>query len=74
MISAFRLSLLLAATALASPAFAQDDMPPDRDDVPLPRAEPTRDDLHDPIVVTAAGLGRLDVLAGTSVILSLIHI
>ena len=68
MISAFRLSLLLAATALASPAFAQDDMPPDRDDVPLPRAEPTRDDLHDPIVVTAAGLGRLDVLAGTSVI------
>ncbi|HWK40536.1 MAG TPA: TonB-dependent receptor [Croceibacterium sp.] len=57
---------LLAATSLsisASPALAQDGSPAES------REEtPTSDDFHGPIYVTAAGVGRLDVLAGTSVL------
>jgi iron complex outermembrane receptor protein len=60
-----RLSLF-AATALsvsAAPALAQE--------IPTAPAEPEatgNDDFHGPIFVTAGGLGRLDVLAGTSVL------
>ena len=53
-----RLALLLGACLSASPLLAQSADEP---------VEPSSDDLHDTIVVTAAGLGRLDVLAGTSV-------
>ncbi len=63
-----RLPLLLATALtlpLATPAFAQQSQT-----VPgaQPRAVPGSDDLHGPIVVTAAGLERLDILAGTSVL------
>ena len=62
-------SLLLAGT-LVLPAFplaAQEGevAPP----VNAPRApQPSDDDYHGPIVVTAGGLSRLDMLAGTSVL------
>ncbi|MBS1240054.1 MAG: TonB-dependent receptor, partial [Proteobacteria bacterium] len=58
----FRIALL-AAVALVpfQPVLAQDEPAPDED------ARPT-DDFHGEIVVTAPGLRRLDVLAGTSVI------
>ena len=51
----------LSAALLSATAHAQDA-------AGLPdRAEPTSDDLHDTIVVRAAGIDQLDVLAGTSV-------
>jgi iron complex outermembrane receptor protein len=69
---AVRMSRFLSATAmfaalfapglLATTAHAQDATAPD------PRGNPNSDDLHDVIVVTAAGIDRLDVLAGTSVL------
>lgn len=61
----FRLALFLSAASLAAPALAQDT-----DTV----EEAAGDDFHnrdigrDTIVVSAAGLERLDVLAGTSVL------
>lgn len=70
-----RASLLLSVSLVATPALAQSAgepapvtatataLPPAPDE----RVEPTSDDFHAPIVVTA-GLGRLDVLAGTSVL------
>lgn len=54
-----------SALALAAPAFAQDEAPPQPRE---PRGRPASDDFHDRIVVTAGGLDRLDLLAGTSVI------
>ncbi len=60
---AFRVSLFITASIFAAtPALAQDAQ---ADSV---ESEPTSDDLHDTIVVTAAGLERLDVVAGTSVV------
>ncbi len=60
---AIRLALLVSATTLAVPALAQDPAGPASD-----RGRPGGDDFHDEIVVTAPGLERLDVLAGTSVL------
>lgn len=66
---ASRMSRLLAATTafasilLTVAAQAQDTASPEE-----PQAEPSGDDLHDVILVTAAGIDRLDVLAGTSVL------
>ena len=56
---------LLASTAicLAAPVMAQ-DVPEETD---APAAEPGSDDFHS-IYVTAAGVDRLDVVAGTSVV------
>ena len=60
-----RVALLLGAASIALPVHAQEVEPvqeqPDE-------AVPGSDDFHDTIVVTAAGLDRLDVLAGTSVL------
>ncbi|BBC71783.1 TonB-dependent receptor [Altererythrobacter sp. B11] len=65
--NAFRVSLLLTASLLtASPALAQSTPAPSSPDTERPAT--TADDFHGPIVVTAAGLRRLDVLAGTSVL------
>jgi iron complex outermembrane receptor protein len=61
----FTLALLLSVAGLAAPALAQDP-PEDTETDAAPR--PGSDDLHNPIVVRAAGLERLDVLAGTSVV------
>ncbi|OYX47833.1 MAG: TonB-dependent receptor [Sphingomonadales bacterium 32-64-22] len=61
----FRLALILSAACIAAPALAQDAKPSE---------ETARDDFHnrdngrDTIVVSAAGLERLDVLGGTSVL------
>lgn len=60
---------LLACTALACflpavPALAQDEQPEDTTEQP----RSTADDLHNYILVTAAGIDRLDVVAGTSVV------
>ncbi|WP_144096624.1 TonB-dependent receptor [Croceicoccus sediminis] len=57
------LVLALAPLSIAAPALA-DDAPGD----PRERetATPSSDDYHDPIVVTAKGIGRIDFLAGTS--------
>ena len=63
----FRLALLVSCTFIAAPALAQDNDPavqPTTAEAPRPGS----DDLHDTIVVTATGLRRLDVLAGTSVV------
>ncbi len=57
-----RLAFLLSAGSLAIPAYAQ------QADPPAERGQPGADDLHDRIIVTAPGLDRLDVLAGTSVL------
>lgn len=55
----------LCSTCLAVPVAAQDVPPPN----PATAAhEGGRDDLHDVIVVSAAGLERLDIVAGTSVV------
>lgn len=73
---------LLAATSLAqfTPAFAQDkpavglnfdklSTPAETQDDPAdPPVPADDDDFHGAIYVTAGGLGRLDVLAGTSVL------
>ena len=64
----FRLALLAASSlACSTPALAQAE----RSVAPAPRADPAPpgddDDFHGAIYVTAGGLGRLDLLAGTSV-------
>lgn len=59
-----RLALAVATLCLAAPAGAQTSSPDDG----ARRAEPSGDDFHNPIVVTAGGLDRLDMLAGTSVL------
>ncbi len=64
--------LLLATTAIPLNAFAQDagaapEADPDTAEA-QPRSEPAADDLHSVIYVTAAGVDRLDVIAGTSVV------
>lgn len=56
------LVLALAPMSLAVPALAQDASAQDTGDAP------SSDDFHDPIVVTAKGIGRIDFLAGTSTI------
>lgn len=58
-----RAALLCAALAPVSLAQAQEAPEP----APAAPATPGSDDFHDRIVVTAAGLGTLDLLAGTSV-------
>ncbi len=67
-----RATLLFSVSLLSAvPAFAQDNAPATTDTPASQgrgRVEPTGDDLHGPIVVTAAGLKRLDLLAGTSVL------
>src|SRR6186713_2105462 len=63
--NAFRLALLAATSlVLSTPVFAQDEPAPAADTPP----QADDDDYHGEIVVTASGLGRLDVLAGTSVV------
>jgi len=58
-------AVLLSSTAIALPVAAQDAAP----NAPATGMhEGGRDDLHDVIVVTAAGLERLDIVAGTSVV------
>jgi len=58
----------LAACILPLPALASDD-PPGQGDAPASPAKDSSDDhLHDTIVVTAHGIGRIDFLAGTSTI------
>ena len=65
------IACLLCAAAWPLPVIAQDDP---QDDIPvmgeredeMPRS--TSDDLHNVIVVTAAGIDRLDTVAGTSVV------
>ena len=60
---ALAISTSLCALALGAPAHAQ-DIPVEAD-----RARPDDDDFHENvIVVTAGGLERLDMLAGTSVL------
>src|SRR6188474_1456454 len=64
----FRFALLAATSlALSTPAFAQEETPPSP--APDANAPPPADDddFHGEIYVTAGGLGRLDMLAGTSV-------
>jgi len=69
-----RLPLLLAtclALPLATPALAQQNAPgaqPPAQPSPEPASTPGGDDFHGQIVVSAAGLDRLDMLAGTSVL------
>ena len=61
----FTLTFLLCATALPLPVLAQEaPAQPTGDDAQRSNA----DDLHNVIVVTAAGIDRLDVVAGTSVV------
>lgn len=63
-----KVSLLFSASLLVTiPAHAQSagETAAQED---TPRVEPGGDDFHDVIVVTAAGLDRLDMLAGTSVL------
>ena len=57
--------LALALCAAATPAYAQ-DAAQGRPSAPAPTS--SNDDFHGSIVVTAVGLERLDVLAGTSVL------
>jgi iron complex outermembrane receptor protein len=59
----FRIACAAAAVLAltAHPVRAQDQQ------TPAPES-PTDDDFHDTIIVTATGIGRLDVLAGTSVL------
>jgi iron complex outermembrane receptor protein len=69
--TSLRLALLVSASIalpFASPALAQEASSPPTRQSPPDRTEPGSDDFHGTIVVTAAGLDRLDVLAGTSVI------
>lgn len=63
--TAFLASIAVPAI-LSAPASAQDAEPAD-EAVRATPAIPGSDDFHDTIVVTAAGLSRLDMLAGTSV-------
>ncbi len=57
-------SVALACLLPAAPALAQDEQPEDTTEEP----RSTADDLHNYILVTAAGVDRLDVVAGTSVV------
>ncbi len=66
---------LLASAAMPISAYAQtSSTQPDSEDgegesvTEEGRSEPALDDLHSVIVVTAAGMDRLDMIAGTSVI------
>ncbi len=66
-------ALLLASVVLPLPAFAQDTAPatgPEtgEETAAEERSEPSNDDFHGAIYVTAAGVDRLDVIAGTSVL------
>ncbi|MCB2066500.1 MAG: TonB-dependent receptor [Erythrobacter sp.] len=56
----------LPIAALPLPALAQDAPNAPADDADQPRSN--ADDLHDAIIVTAAGIERLDTVAGTSVL------
>ncbi|HEX2793481.1 MAG TPA: TonB-dependent receptor [Croceicoccus sp.] len=65
-------ALSLSAPALADPA-PQGQLPAPAPDpapapAPVPAAADADDDYHDPIVVTAQGIGRIDFLAGTNVV------
>ncbi|WP_271078821.1 TonB-dependent receptor [Aurantiacibacter sp. MUD61] len=60
-------ALFLASAALPFPVLAQDVQPEPAPETEQ-RAEPSDDDFHGNIYVTAAGVDRLDVIAGTSVI------
>jgi iron complex outermembrane receptor protein len=63
--TAYRSLLLAGALALAvAPLLAQETPSAP----PAPRAAQPDDDYHGPIVVSAGGLSRLDMLAGTSVL------
>lgn len=57
-----RSALFLSATCFAAPAMAQDPAET------TAAHEAGADDFHDQIIVTAAGLERLDIVAGTSVV------
>lgn len=65
------IACLLCAAAWPLPVFAQDAP---EDNIPVSGERPdemprsTADDLHNVIVVTAAGIDRLDTVAGTSVV------
>ena len=62
----FRSAILLCATCLSAPALAQSG---EAETAAAQRAHQAGgDDLHDQIIVTAAGLERLDIVAGTSVV------
>ena len=60
-----RIALLASVATLAVPALAQDG---EAGAAQGARGAPGSDDFHDSIVVTAGGLDRLDMLAGTSVV------
>lgn len=60
--------LPLSAVALSAPALAQDSETPDAGADTSDSEVRGGDHFHSPIVVTAAGGHRLDVLAGTSVV------
>ena len=64
----FKAALFLSVAGLSAPALAQEPAPA-ASSAAEARGRPGSDDLHgEAIVVTAAGLDRLDVLAGTSVV------
>ena len=63
-----RPAILLCASCLATPVLAQDAPAPDTGAPDAATHQGGGDDFHDRIVVTAAGLERLDVVAGTSVL------
>lgn len=62
----------LAISALSATAFAQGGALPAAPSAPAPAPSPVTgpgdDDFHDGIVVTAQGIGRIDFLAGTTVV------
>src|SRR5690606_1572683 len=63
--TAFRALLLAGAFVLPAGSLAAQDAQPAADDTPAPQGA---DDYHGEIIVTAGGLSRLDMLAGTSVL------
>lgn len=65
---AVRMSSFLSATTLIAALIAPGLLAPAAQAQEAARGNPNSDDLHDVIVVTAAGIDRLDVLAGTSVL------
>lgn len=65
---AVRMSSFLSATAIIAALIAPGLLAPAAQAQEAGRGNPNSDDLHDVIVVTAAGIDRLDVLAGTSVL------
>ncbi|MES2700480.1 MAG: TonB-dependent receptor [Pseudomonadota bacterium] len=62
------MSSFLSATAIIAALIAPGLLAPAAQAQEAARGNPNSDDLHDVIVVTAAGIDRLDVLAGTSVL------